>query len=86
MEHIESLGALVTGEHVAHGIVAHMAHVDAPRGIGEHLQHIGLRGAKIVAGCEDAGLIPGRLPVPFAVGRVVAFGCHRAVADLSGEW
>ena len=43
VQHIEAAGALVAGDHVAHGVVAHMAHVDAPRRIGEHLQHVVFR-------------------------------------------
>ena len=72
MEHVEAPGALVAGEHVAHGVVAHMAHVDAPRRIGEHLEHvIGI--ARIVIG-DDEGLVvlPGLLPARLLDTRVVA--------------
>ncbi len=40
MQHIEALRAAEAGDDVAHRVVARMAHVDAPRRIGEHLQHI----------------------------------------------
>ena len=40
MQHIVALGAAEAGDDIAHGVVAHMAHMDAPRRIGEHLQHI----------------------------------------------
>ncbi|MNQ83732.1 hypothetical protein D3C85_988250 [compost metagenome] len=40
MQNVEALGPLVTRHHVAHHIVASVAHVDVARRIGEHLQHI----------------------------------------------
>ncbi len=40
MQHGEALGAFVARHHVAHGVVAHVAHVDAPRRIGEHLEDV----------------------------------------------
>ena len=78
VEHVEALGALVAGEHVAHGVVAHVPHVDAPRRIREHLEHVAPGAAVILGGAEDLRLLPGRLPVLLARGRVVAFGRHRA--------
>jgi hypothetical protein len=47
VQHVEALGALVARDHVAHRIVADMAHMDAPRRIGEHLEHVVFR-ARIV--------------------------------------
>ena len=40
MQNVESPRAHEAGDDVAHRIIAHMPHVDAPRRIGEHLQHI----------------------------------------------
>ena len=40
MQDVEALGALVACDDVAHGVVADMAHMDAPRRIGEHLEHV----------------------------------------------
>ena len=77
MQHVEARGALVARDHVAHGVVAHMAHVDAPRRIGEHLQHVVFRARVVVAGREDAALVPDLLPAGLGLAGVVAFGGHR---------
>ena len=42
MEDVEAAGVAVARNNVAHRVVAHVPHVDAPRRIGEHLQDIGL--------------------------------------------
>ena len=76
MEHVEALGALVAGEHVAHGVVARMPDMDAAGGIGEHLKHVALRRFGGVGGGVDVRIRPDLLPVFFALGRVVAFACH----------
>src|SRR5262249_655799 len=69
--------ALVARHHVAHGVVAHVAHVDAPRRVGEHLQHVVFRTRVVVAGGEDLPLIPEFLPARLGVAGVVAFRSHR---------
>ena len=48
--------------HVAHRVVADVAHVDAPRRIGEHLQHVGLGLGARAVGDEAALLVPPLLP------------------------
>ena len=50
--------ALVARHHVAHRVVAHVAHVDAPRRIGEHLQHVVFRPRVVVARGEDVRARP----------------------------
>ena len=62
MQHVHAHGAFVARDHVAHRVVAHVAHVDAPRRIGEHLQHVVFRPRVVVRGREDAALVPGLLP------------------------
>ena len=63
MQHVEALGPLHPGQHVAHGVVADMAHVDAPRRIGEHLQDVVFRARRIGLGAEHAALRPDLLPL-----------------------
>src|SRR5690606_26099271 len=61
---------LVAGQHVAHRIVAHVADVDAPRWIGEHLEDVALR---LIAGAvrfEAARFVPCTLPSPVGVRRI----------------
>ncbi len=73
MKHIIAAGALVAGHDIAHGIVAHMAHMDAARRIGEHLEHVIFVARIVVVGFENLALVPFRLPAGFSVARVIAF-------------
>ena len=74
VQHVHAAGALVAGDHVAHGVVADVAHVDAPRRVGEHLQHVVFRARVVVRGPEDAALVPDLLPAGFGFAGVVAVG------------
>ena len=65
MQHGIALRRLGPRHHIAHRIVAHMAHMDAPRRIGEHFQHVILGPRRIAPGHKDPGLIPGLLPLRF---------------------
>jgi hypothetical protein len=76
VQHVEALGALVAGDHVAHGVVAHMAHMDAPRGVGEHLEHVVFGPGVVVARLEDAARLPDLLPARLGLTRVVALARH----------
>ena len=76
MEHIETHGALVARDHVAHRVVAHVPHMDAPRRIGEHLQHVVFRARVVVTGGKDVPFVPDFLPTRLGLAGVVAFGGH----------
>ena len=82
VQHRKPLRGLIARHHIAHGIVAHMAHMNAPRGIGEHFQDIILGLGRIMAGSKDAGVIPSGLPFRFDGFRVVARHDrpHKAIA------
>src|SRR5262249_20400278 len=56
--------------------VAHVPHMDAPRRIGEHLQHVVFLARVVVAGGEDAPLVPDLLPAGLGLAGIVAFACH----------
>ena len=77
VQHIVPFGAAVTGNDIAHGVVTHMAHMQAPGRIREHLQHVGFRG---VAGFlrrfrpEQVRLGPGFTPFLFRGLRIVPGG------------
>ncbi len=75
MQHFVALHLAEPGQHVAHGVIADMADVDAPAGIGEHLQHVALGLAAGGIRLETAGFIPGALPAPVGDGRIEIFRC-----------
>ena len=72
MQHVEAAGALVAGDHVALRVVAHVAHVDAPRRIGEHLEHVVLGPRLIHHGAEGLAIVPDLLPLGFGLAEIVA--------------
>ncbi len=62
VEHFMALHPPVAGDDVAHGVIADVAHVDAPRRIGEHLQDVGLGLGAAAVGAEAGRFLPARLP------------------------
>ncbi len=77
MQHVEAHGALGARHHVAHRVVAHVPHVDAPRRIGEHLQHVVFRPRVVVSRGEDFARVPDFLPAGLGLAGVVAVGFLR---------
>ena len=77
MEYVEAARAPVTRHHIAHRVITHMTHVDAPGRIGEHLEHVIFRTRVVVRGFEDLRVRPGFPPFGFGFAHVVAFGPHR---------
>ena len=76
MENVEPARAPIARDNIAHGVVAHMAHVDAPRRIGEHLEHVIFRARIVVIGLEDLRVRPGLAPFGLGFAHVVSFGPH----------
>jgi hypothetical protein len=76
MNQVMPLGGLHARDDVAERVVAHMAHMDAARRIGEHFEDI-VALARVVA-LDDEGLpvLPHLLPVGLHFARVVAFDAH----------
>ena len=73
--------ALVARHHVAHRVVAHVAHVDAPRRVGEHLQHVVFRPSGGVGRLLPGGTSPaGRLGVA-KMARSAHVCCQRGSAS-----
>ena len=72
VQHGVARGAFEARDHVAHGVVADVAHVDAPRRVGEHLQHVVFRAGVVVLGGEDGLGVPGLLPTGLGLAGVVA--------------
>jgi hypothetical protein len=73
VQHVHAEHALVARQHVAHGVVAHVAHVDAPRRIGKHLEDVVGVLAFVVLHFEGVGFVPGLLPARLFNPRIVAF-------------
>ena len=78
MKHLVPLHPPVAGDHVAHRVIAHVAHVDAPRGIGEHLQHIGPGLVAAAVRAERSRFVPALLPAAVGRARVEAPAGHGA--------
>ena len=74
VQHVEAARPLVARHHVAHRVVAHMPHMDAPGRVGEHLEHVVFRAVRVGRDDEGSALLPHRLPAGFALFDVVAFG------------
>ncbi len=86
VQHLVARHPLVACEHVAHRIVADMAHVDAPRRIGKHLEHIGLGLGRSVVGAKRLRRVPGLLPTAVGGERVeAAIRFHRQYIDPWGD-
>ena len=72
VQHLEPAHLLVARQHIAHRVVAHVAHVNAPRRIGKHFEDVafGLRAVGI--GGEGAGFCPCALPASVGDRRIEA--------------
>ena len=82
VEHVMPLHPPEAGQHVAHRIIADMADVDAPRGIGEHLQHIAFRRALAHAGLEGLLVVPHGLPAGIGLRGVEASLAHSCLFSV----
>ena len=78
LEHVVPAHAMEAREHVADGVVAHVAHVQLPRRIGKHRQAVVLRLARLLDGARTAGGGPCCLRGTLHVRRVVLrlHRCH----------
>jgi hypothetical protein len=76
MQHRMAGCALEARHHVAHRVVADMAHMDAPGRIREHLEHVVFLADAVVLRGEDAALVPDFLPAGLRLGGVVALNGH----------
>ncbi|MCY1167703.1 hypothetical protein D9M73_76730 [compost metagenome] len=72
VEHFHACHPAIARQHVAHRIVADMAHMDPPRRIRKHFKNIGARFGGIVACGEGAGVVPHLLPCRVRLQRVEA--------------
>jgi hypothetical protein len=76
LEHVIALHALEARDHVADGVVAHMAHVEPPAGVGKHRQAIELGARRVLGHAVAARGLPFGMGSPFNGMRVVD-GFHR---------
>ena len=76
VQDIVALGPSVARDHISHGVIAHMAYMDASGRIWEHLQNIVFRPRFVLFRAVDFGVIPDLAPMRFAIGGVIAFRGH----------
>ena len=79
MQHREAPRPFEARDHVAQRIVSHMAHVQPPRWIGEHLQHVVLRPRGIDYRAEGVSVRPGLAPLGLGLFGIVAGHLGRAL-------
>ena len=72
MQHVEAARALIAGDHIAHRIIADVAHVDAAGRIGKHFEDVIFWPGLIVPGPEDLPILPNPLPFGFHFAGVIA--------------
>src|SRR5579872_5761976 len=76
MQHIEAAGALIASDDVAHRVIADMAHMNAPRRIGEHFEDIIVGTRVVVPGRERPALSPDLLPPLLRLAGVITLNRH----------
>jgi hypothetical protein len=76
VEHVLALGAVITRHDIAHGIVADVAHVNAARRIGEHLEHVIMFARIVILDDKRLTVGPNFLPVGFLLTRIITFNAH----------
>ena len=87
MQHRKTHRAFVARDHVAHRVVAHVPHMDAPGRIREHLQHVIFRARVGIRGGENALLVPHLAPAGLGLAAVVTLGRHRlGIVFVAVEW
>src|SRR6185312_16896122 len=69
-KHFMPLHPPIARDNVAHRIIADVPHVDASRGIGKHLEDVGLGLVAVAVGVERVGLGPAHLPTAVGFSRV----------------
>ena len=85
LEDVLAAHTLIAGDDVTDGVVAHMAHVQLPRGIGEHGQAIELLPAGVFHRLEGPGLFPVSLGRRLDGARIVIVW-HEGTAVAKGCW
>ena len=84
MQHLEAHRTFVARNHVTHGVVAHVTHMDAPGRIREHLQHVIFRARVGIGRGENALLVPHLAPAGLGLAAVVTLGRHRLRSFICG--
>ena len=80
VDHLEAVAAAEVGDRVADGVALEMADVGLAGGVGQHLQHVGLRLRIVEAGLPRVRDLPGLLlgpdPLPLALDRFRVVAAH----------
>src|SRR5690606_4274072 len=91
LQHILALHALIAADHVTDGVVAHMPHVQAPAGVGEHAQAVELFPLRVLSYLEGLLIFPVLLGFRFdTLGTILCFHrgseswCCTAVKRVTG--
>ena len=82
VQHVLATRAHVTGDDVAHGVIADMAHMDVPRWIREHFKNIVFGARVVLVGMKQPTLLPLSLPMRLCFTRIVAIDGHQFFAPV----
>ena len=87
VDHLEAVAAAEVGDRVADRVALEVADVRFARGVGQHLQHVGLRLRVVVAGLTRVGDLPGLLLSPDLLPLALdLFGVVAGHGARSYEW
>ena len=91
VDHLEAVAAAEVGDRVADRVVLQVADVRLARGVGQHLEHVGLRLRGVEPGLAGVRDLPGALGVPdllpAALDRVgVVLAGSSLARESRGEW
>src|SRR5262249_51626041 len=64
VDHLKAVAAAEMGDRVADGVALEVTDVRFAGGVGQHLQHVGLRLRVLIAGLTGIGYLPGLLLSP----------------------
>ena len=86
VQHARARAAVEVRDRVAHRVVLQVPHVRLARGVGQHLEHVGLRRAVavVVGDLPGALALPDRLPLGLDGVRVVAALGHGSAEVSAG--
>ena len=88
VDHLEAVAAAEVGDRIADGVGLQVADMGLARRVGQHLEHVGLRGGSVLEpGLPGVGYLPGAIlvpdPLPLGLDRARVVVLHAAILGAS---